>query len=487
MEPSKYQKKIYKWVTTGKGNCIIQAVAGSGKTTTIIEASKLIPTDKQSIFLAFNKAIANELKSRLPQNIQACTLHSLGLSMFANNTTARPEMKWDKLEICISKVFFNNDIKEDESRYVVWMNFFKKIIPLCKSNLTIVNYENLYDLAEKYNIETEITDIMITLTKEILDKCKQDKQFIDFDDMIWMPIVNNFTIKQYDWVLVDESQDLNKAQFELIKKICGDNTRVIAVGDRQQSIYAFRGADISSMDNFKEYFNAKEFPLSICYRCPKKIVEITKEIVPIIECKKDAKDGVVEEIQHDEIIEKAQDKDLILCRTNAPLVKVAFSLIRNGKKAIIRGRDIGKNLITMINKYKVRNLDDLVEKIYTFQRLQEDKLGMIEKGTLDKRKKGTILQAIDSCETLLVLSENVNSIDELKQKIETIFTDDVSGIVCSSIHKAKGLEAETVFIIEFDNIPHPMAKSEEEMQQEMNIKYVALTRSKNNLYLIMRE
>ena len=69
MEPSKYQKAIYKWIQKNKGNVIIQAVAGSGKTTTIIEASKLLPTDKSCIFLAFNKAIANELKTRLPSNV----------------------------------------------------------------------------------------------------------------------------------------------------------------------------------------------------------------------------------------------------------------------------------------------------------------------------------------------------------------------------------------------------------------------------------
>lgn len=488
MEPSKYQKAIYKWIQKEKGNAIIQAVAGSGKTTTIIEASKLLPTDKSCIFLAFNKAIANELKTRLPTNVRANTLHSLGLSMFEGNTNTRPKVEFGKLESVILKVFYNNNIVEGEDRYKTLFNFLKRIVPLIKS--TLINHKNygeLYDLIERFNIDIDLTDEHIRLIDQVLTKCKTDITIIDFDDMIWIPIVNNFKANSYDWVLVDEAQDLNKSQFELIKKICNDNTRIIAVGDRQQSIYAFRGADTFSMDNFKSYFKAKELPLSICYRCPKSHIEIAKTIVPIIESKKDAKEGLVQDLVIDELVSKAVDKDLILCRTNAPLVDVAFNLIRNGKKAVIRGRDIGRNLITMINKYKVSNLEDLIDRISSLQRLQEEKIRLIEKGEMDKRKKSSFMQIIDSCETILVLTEQVQTIQELKDKIENIFTDDVYGIVCSSIHKAKGLEADNVFIINYDKMPHPMAKTDEEIEQEMNIKYVALTRSKNNLYMLYSE
>jgi len=483
IKASKYQEDIYRWIKTGKGNAIIQAVAGSGKTTTIVECTKLIPSGKKSIFLAFNSAIQKELRQRLPYSIESRTLHSLGLSMFMPNTNKRPEVNSDKLDIVIRQVFKENNIST--TRQGEYFPFLKQIIPKLKATLAdYTKYEELDEVISRFNMENNIDDLKIVLIKGIMEKCKQIVETIDFDDMIWMPIVNDWQANKYDFVFVDESQDLNKSQFELIKKICNKTTRIIAVGDRRQSIYAFRGADITSMDNFKEHFKAKEFPLSISYRCPQAVVRLAQEIVPDIECSKTAREGLVERVGYEKVNEKATHTDLILCRTNAPLVKVCFSLIRQGKKATIMGRDIGKNLIKVIDKYTVVNLNDLRGRIVDFKSLQEEKLYLIEEGKFDKKRKNSILAQVDACDTILALSENVETVEELKSSIYQIFTDKREGIVCSTVHKAKGLEAETVFIIMFELMPHPMAKEDDEIEQEYNIKYVAITRAKERLYLI---
>jgi len=483
IKPSKYQKKIYTWMKTGKGNAVIQAVAGSGKTTTIVECTKLIPNGKKSIFLAFNSAIQKELNQRLPNNIQSRTLHSLGLSMFMANTNKRPEVENDKLDSVIRQVLKENNI---EDRY--WGDYFpflKQMIPKLKATLAdYTKYEELEELAIRFNIDNNIDDFKMVLLKGCMEKCKQIVERIDFDDMIWLPIVNNWQTNKFDYVFVDESQDLNKAQFELIKKICNSDTRIIAVGDRCQSIYAFRGADMSSMDNFKKYFKAKEFPLSISYRCPKAVINLAQEIVPDIQCSDTAKEGKVESITQDKINSMAEDGNLILCRTNAPLVSVCFSLIRAGKKATIMGRDIGKNLIKIIDKYTVVNLNDLNVRIMNLRSLHFEKLDMIEQGKYDKKRKNSLMAQVDACDTILALSENVETIDELKSSINRIFTNDRQGIVCSTVHKAKGLEAEIVYIIKFELMPHPMATEPQEIEQEMNIKYVAITRAKKTLYII---
>ena len=91
---------------------------------------------------------------------------------------------------------------------------------------------------------------------------------------------------------------------------------------------------------------------------------------------------------------------------------------------------------------------------------------------------------VDSCEKIMTVAENVKNIQMLKNKIEEIFSDERECIVCSSVHKAKGLEAPTVFIINYAMIPHPMATTEEELEQEENIKYVAITRAMKELYLL---
>jgi superfamily I DNA/RNA helicase len=250
------------------------------------------------------------------------------------------------------------------------------------------------------------------------------------------------------------------------------------------SIYAFRGADTDSMNNFIKEFNAVELPLSICYRCPKSHILLAQEIVPEIEASEYAEEGIVDDVNLLDAVELANDKDLILCRTNAPLIKVAFTLIRNGKKAIIRGKDIGANLIKMIEKYKAKDLGDLYVKLEAFRKLNDDKLSLIERGKFDTKKKNSILTNIDCVDTIFAVMEECDTIDEVKTKIQNIFTDDKEGIICSSVHRAKGLQSNGVFIINRDRMPHPMAHTDEEIEQEYNILYVALTRSKHALYMI---
>lgn len=484
-KPSKYQKAIFNWIKNDSGNAIIQAVAGSGKTTTIISASKLVPKDKKSIFVAFNKAIANELKKRLPSNVEARTLHSFGYGLFYSNSNIKITLDNNKLFMIIKAVLTDKGYVEESVDFKERLLFMLKLIPLLKAfAVDYTNYDEISEVMATKGFEEDLDDKGQDLIKEILDRCKNNIKTIDYDDMIWIPVINNFKSKEYDWVFVDETQDLNKVQFELIKKMCNGNTRIVGVGDKYQSIYAFRGADSNSMNNFKEYFKAKELPLSICYRCPKTHVNMAKTIVSEIEPFKDAKEGIIETLSLSNATNKMETEDLVLCRTNAPLVKVAFRLIREDKKAVIRGRDIGKGILNLINRYKVVNIEDLEIKVNNFRELQENKLRLIEEGKYDKRKRNSLLSIIDTCDTVLVLIDNVETITELKQKVSTIFSDDIEGIVCSSIHKAKGLEANKIFIINYELMPHPMAKTDEELEQERNIEYVALTRSKSELYII---
>lgn len=483
-KPSKYQTDIYNWISKGSGNAIIQAVAGSGKTSTIVEATKLIPVNQRVLFLAFNKNIQEELVTRLPKHIYCKTLHAFGLSLFNNNTGAYPRITGDKVETIINEV--TKHLEDWEKREFV--QFLKKVISPIKN--TLIDYtslEQVMNLMSQFNInDFELDDRAMSFIRTIMQKNNANTNEIDFDDMIYLPVVLNFKSYSYDWVFVDESQDLNKTQFELIKRIVSNKTRVVAVGDKRQSIYAFRGADTNSMDNFKEEFNTTELPLSICYRCPKAHIDLVKQVIPEIniEAKADAIEGELLYCKLPQLLEQAEEKDLILCRTNAPLVKVAFALIRVGKKAVVRGRDIGTNLLKMIDKYKCSDVSELYSKLKTFKELQEEKLSLIEDGKLDKNKKGGIVASIDSVETLYVLMEDCSTIQDIKDRIQSIFTDQKEGIICSSVHKAKGLEADNVAIINYDNMPHPMAKTKTELEQEYNILYVALTRSKHKLSIL---
>src|SRR5690606_35186416 len=110
--------------------------------------------------------------------------------------------------------------------------------------------------------------------------CKSQKMIVDFDDMIWFPFVYRLNVGKYDVVFVDETQDLNAAQIAMVYSAIKIDGRIIAVGDPFQSIYQFRGADSEAIPNIIKKLSAKTLPLSITYRCPKKVVALAKEIVP---------------------------------------------------------------------------------------------------------------------------------------------------------------------------------------------------------------
>jgi superfamily I DNA/RNA helicase len=254
--------------------------------------------------------------------------------------------------------------------------------------------------------------------------------------------------------------------------------RIVCVGDSKQAIYGFRGADTASIPDLITRLGAVVFPLSISYRCAKAIIKEAQAFVPDIEPAPNAVEGEIKYMNDTDIIQVVQPKDFILCRINAPLVSTCFKLLRAGKKAYVKGRDIGTNLINFIETFCKDNqdipLNDLVTSIMEYR---DAKVVMLQ-------GQGKELEAIaveDKCDTLLVFCENVKSVIELKLKIEAMFLDNSEGVCLSTVHKAKGLETDTVYILKPEVMPHPKAKSAWQQEQELNLKYVAITRAKNTL------
>jgi DNA helicase II / ATP-dependent DNA helicase PcrA len=167
-----------------------------------------------------------------------------------------------------------------------------------------------------------------------------------------------------------------------------------------------------------------------------------------------------------------------LSRTNAPLIKICMSFIRDGKRCNIRGRDIGKQLSTLIKKSKKKQIPAFLKWLEKWRDGEVEKL--IAKGI----KTDNVL---DKYECLVNLCEDINSLEEVKERIDELFddTDEKNIIICSTVHKAKGLERDEVFLLKwtcrgwFDNI-----SDSEEANGEINIAYVGSTRSKDKLFLV---
>jgi DNA helicase-2/ATP-dependent DNA helicase PcrA len=358
-----------------------------------------------------------------------------------------------------------------------------KVVSLLKNTLMPVNKESISQLVEDFNLDEDVDqDILTQMCARVMLKCQQvfgrnDTCTIDYDDMIWLPIVCKLDtyIMKFDFLFVDETQDLNKAQLELILIAKKTNGSIIAVGDPHQSIYRFRGADSRAMENIIERLNAKVLPLSICYRCPTSHVALAQKYVSSIEPSPYKGVGTIRNIKQDELFKNIQKGDLVLCRNSAPLVKPCFQLIRNGIQATIRGRDIGENLIAKVRKTKGTKMTEFLPNLKKDMQKEKANLESIGKSTES---------LIDRYETLLALAEDCDNTNCLIQKIQTIFSDKGSAVVFSTVHKAKGEESNSVYVLMPSLMPSPYAKSEEELKQEDNIIYISLTRSKDILTFI---
>ncbi len=484
-KPSPYQKAIFDFVAQGHDSAIINAKAGSGKTTTIIKALEFINTNKKVLFLAFNKAIAEELKSRVPRNVKAATFHSTGFGAWMNHCGRETRIQVESNKV---RNLVHEEIGEREQG--LYGAFVTKMVGLGKGMgigyLLSNDARSWSELMDHFDINLESEDADeardYELCTMILKKSiEQARQVIDFDDMLYMPLIENVRFFQYDFVFVDEAQDTNQVQISLLKRMVRPGGRLIAVGDPHQAIYGFRGADSEAMARIQAEFGCKTLPLSVSYRCPQAVVRAAQEFVPDIECFDNAPEGKVGSMAFDHKF--FTNADAILCRNTAPLVETAYALIRQRVACRILGRDIGVGLENLIKKMQAKNIDRLIEKLNKYQGREMAK--HMSKGREDKA------QAVDDkVQTLMViidhLPENRRTVADLIRTIQELFTDNNKGLLTlCTVHKAKGLEWPRVFILgRHEYMPSKWARKDWQKQQESNLIYVAYTRAKQELYFL---
>jgi DNA helicase IV len=260
---------------------------------------------------------------------------------------------------------------------------------------------------------------------------------------------------------------------------------MMIVGDDWQAIYAFAGADSNSIATMIQHLQARPnstvqvLPLTKTWRCGRKIVERVNRLVPGLQAHESNPEGVVElNVPVDRALAQIKPGVMILCRVNSPLVRLFFRLFKLRIKAFVRGRNIGENLWTIISK-EIQSV--LPEDIEAWRAKQEERLNRV--GSRDVSEQLILLA--DRVECIKILADGCTNIGEVKTKIDEIFVDDMQGGVClSSVHRAKGLEADTVMIAEPQKMPHPMAKTPEAQRQEKHLQYVAETRAKNRLIIL---
>lgn len=476
---------IQTWINEDK-NIVVNSVAGSGKTTLILDLVGV--QEKKSLVLAFNKSIQEELNLRLSERGllqgKAQTLHSLGLSAIRR---VKPKLKINsgknykllrRFENSNPTIYRGLNFKDKLKLNYLLMDINDVSRLFMTNNLEEIerNMQQMGKIFSEVSIDLdEAWENLLRIREEELNHRNLE---IDFIDMLYVPVYKDLYIPSSPELLfIDEAQDLSYIQHLLIDKFIsqGDIKKWIAVGDSRQSIYAFSGAYTSSFETFQEKENTECMTLNLCYRCPTKVIESANQIYDVMLGHKQ-EEGIVGNIQS---ITEIKPGSMVICRNTKPLFKLYFDLLAEGKKCYIEGEDILSSLKSFLRPYANLTIGSASNKI-SQEIIEEQYKNPNSLAAYILSENFEIFQSI--IKALKPMSfEKVSS---LFVKIDSIFEKREDAIMLCTIHKSKGLQNDVVYILNEHLIPSKFAITSEQLQQERNLKYVARTRSENEMYFL---
>jgi len=363
---------------------------------------------------------------------------------------------------------------------------------------------------------------LFTIAENVLTLSNSDTKSIDIADLIYLPLYHNWPIPQYDFVIVDEAQDINACRRELIKRMLkqfddvNDNPyaeqdglqpqlreawvplkpkgRLIAVGDPHQAIYGFTGADHDALDLLASTFNATTLRLTVSRRCSQAVSREARKILTtsqlldkwaaskeVFTALPTAPEGTVTKITLDDFhsrLPTIPPTSAVLCRLNAPLISTAIYCLQHSIPCRVEGKDVARQLLGIVWKLKSNDIRSFTTDLRRYRSEQQAKLSPWKFETLDDK--------LTCCSLLAATLPHNGSIKLLESSINSLFSDyDPSlppVLTFSSVHKSKGLEFPTVYLLGRNlYMPSRRATLPWMLTQENNLIYVAITRAITHL------
>jgi len=499
---------------------MVNALAGVGKTSTgVWGLGARVPkdvkvSDEQKAIIklmrtftgsqaamAFNRSIADKLKEDAPATCVCNTSNGFGHQAWARHLNMKlglPDaLKNRKIcrELLGTKLPWKERIRIESA--------VDNIVALCKgylfdpstterknwinSDISVDGLGAMQWLCDRFDIDND--PVVLDYAVKVFEKGVEPTAFIDWNDQIFLPIYHDIELPQYDHILFDETQDANRAKQELAFRM---GRHITAIGDKNQAIYGFSGADSESMDVIWKRMqavdeNATMLPLTVSRRNPRKVVEVANQYVPELRARPDAPDGIVEKLdisQFHKVV--GNEPSMVVCRINAPLSSLAFRLLAQGKRCYIQGRDIGAGLKSEIKRTGENCLSTALAMVH--DRIDRKKDQILQSSFPDENQ----IEALnDKLACIDILSGDASTVEEFFATVDRLFKDsgDKRDTRLSSIHKAKGLEHPKVHVYMSNRLGQTMGKKRQVFQaeQEKNLAYVAYTRSMSELYMIPEE
>jgi superfamily I DNA/RNA helicase len=493
------QENIFKRAQIGVNNIIVEAVAGAGKTTTLVECVKRIlahSPGKRILLLAHNKSTRDTLKKKIGENpcVKIYTLHGLAYRIYQENFNAEPNIVNTKYRDYVNKNINSiatetyNNLKP--SQKLVYKNNVFELIDKARHNLCQSEKEIRKMAIRKYNIVLIADECH--MVANILKWGYENREIVDFQDLLYFPSVLQLHTKKYlnDFIMLDEAQDASLAQQDVVKRCFKRDTRMLSFGDKDQTINSWCGSDTEAFERLGDAneFNkpAERLPLTTNYRCGKKIIEYAKKFTTnLIKPRPDAEDG---EVNYDVRLNSINLKEdnMILCRNTAPLMELYRWGVANKIKMYFRGEELGQNLKIAVDCAEGDTIEEIIKSLK--KRLIATWEFITIESELNPRETMTypiVVQLYDNIKTLENLPSYVDNREKFNLFVDELFTNEgQEGIQLSTIHRAKGLEADNVYIICPSLIPSRLAVAEWEKEEEKHLQYVMCTRPKSKLCFI---
>ena len=544
-----YQQAVLDFVRRGAGHGVVEATAGSGKTTTLVQVAQLLESElltpgRRACFLAFNRSTAAELRDRLPGSITATTIHALGRQVLLGAVTGqRPAAPTvassdaaaaditdeapapDKYrDLALEALENRGEVLShldplEASRYVARladMGRLELIAPL--------DHEAVQVVADRYRLRSPAaaeTAALHALLPELLAKGAAAAQagVFDFTDMVYLPVRLGLRPPRFAFVCIDEAQDLSRLNLEFVMRLIDGGARALFVGDPHQAIYAFAGADARSLERITERTNATRLPLSVSFRCPVRHVALARRFSPDMQAAAGASVGAVSILPESDLARSVRPGDLVMSRTNAPLVGLSLALAERGVATRVLGDELAAQSIDLAARLfptgkiveghavvgasaaeEVRQLerrlltaDELpheLERSAERHRAVELALTVLERSWRPPNRRGSRDRAGTWRDRWLphVVQPSVDDLAAvLADLLGGAITDaDRPRVVLSTIHKAKGREAERVFLLHPESLGYASGDSDDDLS-EGNVLFVALTRGRRELVLVESE
>lgn len=486
---------------------MITAMAGTGKTSTLVMIANVLPV-QPAIALAFNVTIKKELEKRFPSYWKIMTLNGLGHRAWMNAIRGKTiTLDERKLGRIITAVFKDFQYQGNEDAWASIRTLVSKamqagIVPAARPHKGFRpdTPEQWAMLADELWLQ-DIGEEEIGLAREILTRSVAEgfEGTISFDDQIYLPVCFNGQFPRFPLLLGDEVQDWSVMNRVMAQRSCSG--RFILVGDPRQSIYAFRGADSNSMERLRA-LRPKwiDLPLSVTFRCPKIIVDRQQKHAPGFTAFHTNAIGEVKKFLKYLPMTKPDDPNggpqtwdwtkvesfnaarsiAILSRNNAPLLKIAFKLLRSNVPVTMLGRDIGKTLVALSKKVLPDDDMKAPDCVLAVNQWRDNQIALANANGQEEK----VANLHDQAECLLAVIEGAKAetASAIRWYLRELFERSSGHVVISTIHRAKGLEYDTVLHLDPWRIPSKFAQQNPvQMQQELNLLYVCETRCKRLL------